>query len=92
MEPRKGSKILVNPDALKSASLNEVGSSIGHELIHINDYLRGRTARPPSELRAYKWEEKHFEHFNMSSNQRYKLQVLGKIGYWRKKVNEANQP
>jgi len=41
MQTASGSEIRVNPNYLSSRGLNIIGSSIGHELVHVNDFVRG---------------------------------------------------
>jgi hypothetical protein len=72
MRTSNASTILVNPDVLSSSSLNVVGSAIGHELVHVNDYLRGNinvfssASVRASEVRAYGWQFKNARHFGLS--------------------------
>lgn len=61
--------IKVNPDFLANSSLNVIGSAIGHELVHVNDHLRGSlniydpASKNASERRAYQWNRDDAKHF-----------------------------
>ena len=63
--------INVNPDFLNNQPLNFIASAIGHELIHVNDHLRGRINRHDSasvrasERRAYIWQGRNTHRFEM---------------------------
>lgn len=72
METLNSSTILVNPVTL-SQPTNIVAAEIGHELKHVNDFLRGRldayspsSVEAASEVRAYTWEIQHAQEFNLS--------------------------
>ena len=80
--------ILVNPNWLKKVNLKILGSSLGHELIHVNDYIRGRINRyepdsvRASEHRAYLWQYSTRRHFKLSDE--YKTFVEKKIVKYRR--------
>ena len=69
--------IKVNPEFLNNKSLNVVASIIGHELVHINDHLRGKinnydeSSVRASERNAYLWQLTTARHFQL--NTEYKL-------------------
>jgi len=75
----RGSAILVNPDFVSNRPLNIVASSIGHELIHVDDYMRGRlnfydeASRRRSEHRAYSWQSTTASHFRLPIPYRNRL-------------------
>jgi hypothetical protein len=80
------STIEVNPTLLAKAPLNIVASSIGHELIHENDYLRGLITnsyqRASSETRAYNWQLDTASKFGLSAG--YRLQLSNHLVKWEK--------
>ncbi|MGD8177454.1 hypothetical protein, partial [Marinimicrobium sp. ARAG 43.8] len=81
------SAILVNPDYLAGRSLAVIGSSVGHELIHVNDRLRGRInsyeseSMRASERGAYSWQVSTANHFGLSRP--YRTWLRNKISGYR---------
>lgn len=63
------STILVNPDALANFPKNIIASEIGHELVHVNDYLHGNVydtrSAAGSEIKAYSWQLHNAPTFNL---------------------------
>ncbi len=68
--------IMVSKESLAHHSENEIASAIGHELIHVNDDLRGELDRfdvdsaNQSERRGYNWQWTTRRDFSL--NYRYK--------------------
>ena len=73
--------ILVNPHYLVENYISVIGSAIGHELNHVNDFLRKRLTGPRrvriSEREAYNWqlERENLEHFGLESNYEFKTNL-----------------
>ena len=80
--------ILVNPNWLKQVNSNILGSSLGHELIHVNDYIRRRINHydpdsfRASQYRAYRWQYDNRSKFKY--NPEYKLFLKNSIQKYRK--------
>ena len=77
METPNSNTIYVNPSSLSAESENVVASQIGHELIHVNDWLRGRlytgmskAVEATSEVRAYSWQLTTANQLNLSIHYR----------------------
>lgn len=79
--------IKVNPDLLNDHSNAYIAATIGHELMHVNDPLRGnvntrnRISVINSEIRAYQWGRRNAGHFysEFEDRLRYKSLVTTKI-------------
>ena len=75
--------IFVNTNWLSTVNLKIIGSSLGHELIHVNDYIRGRINRydpesaRASEYKAYIWQFRTRGHFKLSKQ--YKAFLMKEI-------------
>ena len=80
--------ILVNPNWLKKVNLKRIGSSLGHELIHVNDYIRGNINRHDtesvraSEHKAYRWQFDTRDQFKF--DQEYSIFLRKRIQMYRK--------
>jgi len=79
-EMHDASTIWVDQENLSKEKSNWIGSSIGHELNHFKDYLRGDiTDRPSanaSEWRAYGWQLRTADKFNLDMPQRVNILML----------------
>ena len=87
MSVPNSSTVLVNAKVLNTTPSNMVGSAFGHELSHVQDYLRGSLSSTnlpsvrASEVRAYNWQFSNRNHFKLNLNQ--KTWVRGKIEAYR---------